>query len=192
MTATALSVTETAPITDEWQASRQLEQLFERCFSARFQTCLRGGAEEPLYEPAARTGQPHVIYYREDFFNSALHEIAHWCIAGRARRRQLDYGYWYESESRDEDTQHRFEAVEVKPQAVEWHLALACGRAFDVSLDNLTGLEHRRDPFAERVAEQATLYLDSGLPARAEKMCAALVLAFAGRRARPNDFPRSL
>ena len=32
----------------------------------------------PYYEP----GTPSVIYFREDFDRSALHEVAHWCVAG--------------------------------------------------------------------------------------------------------------
>lgn len=170
------------------QSSIQLEQVFEDCFGTDFNTRLCGGADEPLYEPATCAAQVHTIYYREDFFNSALHEIAHWCIAGTARRGQVDYGYWYTNDSRDEATQRNFELVEVRPQAVEWHLALACGRHFAVSLDNLTGLEHRRQAFAQSVAQQASDFLSAGLPARAEWIRDALVLAFAGACASLGDF----
>ena len=56
------------------------------CFNLRFGvsegTILVGGADEPYYEP----GSPNIIYFREDFVRSALHEVAHWCVAGAARR----------------------------------------------------------------------------------------------------------
>src|SRR3546814_2809228 len=45
--------------------------------------------------------------------------VAHWCLAGAARRRQDDYGYWYAADGRDLEQQHLFEQVEVKPQALE-------------------------------------------------------------------------
>ncbi len=50
-------------------------------------------------------------------FASALHEISHWCIAGKARRELVDFGYWYCPDGRDAMTQSQFEDVEVKPQA---------------------------------------------------------------------------
>ncbi len=53
------------------------------------------------------------------FYASALHEIAHWCIAGENRCQQVDYGYWYEPNGRSEERQFEFEKVEVKPQALE-------------------------------------------------------------------------
>jgi elongation factor P hydroxylase len=181
-------LTAVQPIGVKGPTSIQLEQVFENCFGTDFNTCLRGGADEPLYKPATNTECAHTIYYREDFFNSALHEIAHWCIAGQRRRQQADYGYWYTNDGRDEAAQRRFESVEVKPQAVEWHLALACGRSFGVSLDNLSGLEQRREAFTQSVAEQAALYLKVGLPVRADKMCEALLSVSAGRRAQADDF----
>ena len=73
-----------------------LIRLFDQCFQQSQQTCLVGGADEPLYQPATREGQYHQVVFRADYFASALHEIAHWCLAGRVRRQQLDYGYWYE------------------------------------------------------------------------------------------------
>ncbi len=42
---------------------------------------------------------------RTDFFASALHEISHWCVAGKARREQVDFGYWYCPDGRDAMTQ---------------------------------------------------------------------------------------
>ena len=55
--------------------------VFNRVFQAADATILCGGASEPYYEP----GAPSVIYFREDFDRSALHEVAHWCVAGPLR-----------------------------------------------------------------------------------------------------------
>ncbi|MEA7548766.1 elongation factor P hydroxylase, partial [Salmonella enterica subsp. enterica serovar Anatum] len=43
------------------------------------------------------------------------YEISHWCIAGKARRELVDFGYWYCPDGRDAQTQSQFEDVEVKP-----------------------------------------------------------------------------
>ena len=61
-----------------------LVQIFDRLFGNDYQTCLAGGADEPLYEtvPACIS----TIHFRNDFVSSALHEVAHWCIAGDNRR----------------------------------------------------------------------------------------------------------
>ena len=89
--------------------SRRLEFVFNQCFAATEHTQLRGGAEEPLYQPASGAGGMHLLFYREDYFASALHEIAHWCIAGSARRRMVDFGYWYAPDGRDAQQQAAFE-----------------------------------------------------------------------------------
>jgi elongation factor P hydroxylase len=117
-------------------SSRRLEILFERCFLEDYHTRLIGGALEPLYRPGRGTAL-HQVYYRQDYFASALHEVAHWCIAGQRRRQQEDFGYWYAPDGRDQKTQRSFEQVEVKPQALEWHFSRACGYRFRLSVDNL-------------------------------------------------------
>ncbi len=80
------------------------------------------------------------------FFNSALHEISHWSIAGDKRRLLPDLGYWYAPDGRTAEQQALFEQVEIKPQAIEWLFATAFGRKFRVSLDNLTGEGGDRQP----------------------------------------------
>ena len=113
-----------------------LIRLFEACFTEQFNTRLTAGAPEPLYEPA--TGNvPAEIFFREDYFASALHEIAHWCIAGDARRMQRDYGYWYIADGRNAEQQQTFYSVEVKPQALEWCFSVACNYPFKISVDNI-------------------------------------------------------
>jgi elongation factor P hydroxylase len=160
--------------------NRQLEQLFGDCFFRSHQTLLQGGANEPLYQPGSAQADAHHIHYREDFFASALHEVAHWCVAGEQRRLLADYGYWYAPDGRDESLQKDFERVEVKPQAIEWHFALACQRPFRISNDNLSLQPGSSDGFVEAVCEQARSYATEGLPARARQFRAALALNFGG------------
>jgi elongation factor P hydroxylase len=161
--------------------SQLLEQVFRGCFHADYQTLLQGGGAEPLYQPAAIAGGDHLVVYRDDFFASALHEAAHWCIAGVERRRHIDYGYWYAPDGRDPIQQGQFEQVEVKPQALEWHFALACNTSFRISADNLQGQESDGLAFAVAVAEQAQAYTRASLPLRAEKFRLALAAAFTGQ-----------
>lgn len=168
-----------APL-DVFCASR-LQNVFDRCFSVPENTLLCGGAAEPFYAPAAGPGEPHRLYYREDFFASALHEVAHWCIAGPARRLLPDFGYWYAPEGRDAGQQAAFEAVEVAPQALEWCFATACGYRFQVSTDNLAAergapADHRA--FKAAVCREALRRASQGLPPRAARFHAALQTEF--------------
>ena len=109
-----------------------LSGCFNRAFSLTENTVLEGGANEPYYRP----GSPNVIYFREDYSRSALHEVAHWCVAGAARRGLPDYGYWYAPDGRDEAQQAAFYGVEVRPQAIEKMFCEALGIDFKVSVDN--------------------------------------------------------
>lgn len=99
-------------------------------------TRLAGGFSEPFYKPPAGHSLAEVQFTR-DYERSALHELAHWCIAGEARRRMDDYGYWYEPDGRTDRQQARFFEVEVKPQALEKHFCTALDISFNVSVDNL-------------------------------------------------------
>lgn len=122
-----------------------------------------------------------MLYYREDFFASALHESAHWCIAGEARRKQVDFGYWYAPDGRDSKTQKAFEAVEIKPQALEWYFSKACGYPFSVSVDNLSLSDNDMpdtQDFERRVASQAMHWQRAGLPERARLFFEALATEF--------------
>ncbi len=133
---------------------------------------LTGGNEEPFYAPAG-DAKPATIYFKEDFAASALHEAAHWCIAGMSRRQLPDFGYWYEPE-RDAATQARFEETEAGPQALEWILSNAAGRSFRVSFDNFGLPTSCLDAFRERVRESVVSRLDKGLPPRASRFADAL------------------
>lgn len=146
-----------------------LIHLFEQTFFARFNTRLVKGGDEPIYIPANSQCRYHQIIFAHGFYTSGLHEIAHWCIAGEARRLQEDYGYWYAPDGRDQQQQAVFEAVEVKPQAIEWALSLAAGIHFNVSVDNLNGFQPDRHQFQDKVAEQALRYQLTGFPPRAQQ-----------------------
>lgn len=158
----------------------RLERVFARCFRASHATLLLGGAGEPLYRPAAGAGDVSRLYYRADYFASALHEAAHWCIAGEARRRLVDFGYWYVGDGRSTAQQRRFEAVEYKPQALEWIFSRACGWRFRVSLDNLDGECDFRGAgtFHRRILRQVSAWCEDGLPPRAGRFYAALCAEF--------------
>ena len=114
----------------------EIAACFNRVFYPAYGTQMRGGAEEPLYVPAA-DGEPARVYYREDFAASALHEAAHWCIAGRQRRALADFGYSYQPPPRSEAAQQRFFALELRTQALESLFAAAAGVPFQPSADNL-------------------------------------------------------
>ena len=147
-----------------------LETLFHDTFHADHATVLEGGFEEPLYLP----GLPHRIRYTRDYFRSALHEVAHWCVAGRRRRELEDYGYWYAPDGRDADQQARFLTVEVRPQAFEALFCAACCHGFRVSLDNLNGDPGDAQRFAADVRSLARRLIDQGLPERPRQWVAAL------------------
>ena len=158
---------------------QQFEQLFQQTFFVGYQTLLRGGVEEPLYQPsvhqpAESSGQSHVIYYREDYAASALHEVAHWCIAGEARRKLVDFGYWYKPDGRTADEQKLFEKVEVKPQTLEWIFSEAAGLKFQISADNLSGDVSISPEFTSAVCVQAQHWCQTGLPVRAGQFAECL------------------
>jgi elongation factor P hydroxylase len=160
---------------------RQLERVFARCFEAAWRTRLEGGGAEPLYIPSHHLeAEPHRIVYREDYFASALHEVAHWCLAGAARRQLEDYGYWYRPDGRDADEQRAFESVEARPQALEWIFSEACGADFTLSADNLDGGGGPGDGFAAAVEQQKKKLEREGLPPRAERFRRALEREWAG------------
>lgn len=146
-----------------------LETLFARCFAAGERTRLVGGAPEPLYRPASVPGGWHQLFYREDFVASALHEVAHWCIAGAERRRQPDYGYWYQPDGRSLQAQREFARVEARPQALEWVFSQSARLPFRLSLDNLDApaSEAETAAFAGAVLQQARRLQQRGLPPRA-------------------------
>lgn len=152
---------------------RDLIRIFDKTFLT-LNTRLISGDGEPVYLPADDVCSYHRIEFAHGFFSSALHEIAHWCIAGKQRRLLEDYGYWYCPDGRDAQQQAEFENVEVKPQAIEWCFSVACGLSFKVSTDNLNGAPVDRFAFQDKVLEQVNVYLQCGLPPRAAQLVEAL------------------
>ncbi|WP_026069313.1 elongation factor P hydroxylase [Legionella tunisiensis] len=146
---------------------QDLITVFNTCFAEEYNTRLVKGGDEPIYLPADEQRPYHAIFCAW-FFSSALHECAHWFIAGKERRKQIDFGYWYLPDGRSPEQQTLFQAMEVKPQAMEWILSVATGHRFRVSIDNLNGGEADTDAFKQAVYEQATTYCRRGLPRRAD------------------------
>ena len=161
--------------------TRQLVDVFNGLFAESCNTRLFGGGEEPVYLPAGGRGGRHQLIFRQDYFSSALHEVAHWCIAGEQRRLQVDFGYWYKPDGRSLDEQKSFEQVEIKPQALEWIFSVAAGHRFQVSADNLSADIDASDAFAAAVAEQAQSWCVGSLPTRAALFAASLAEVFGGR-----------
>ena len=100
--------------------------------------------------------------------------LAHWCLAGRRRRRLEDYGYWYRPDGRSAQEQEDFEKVEVDPQSIEWIFSDACDFAFNLSADNVCGATGSSSKFEEAVASWKRHFLAGAPPARADAFCSAL------------------
>ncbi|WP_308433816.1 elongation factor P hydroxylase [Thalassotalea profundi] len=143
--------------------------LFEITFYSQYRTKLVKGESEPVYLPINEECDYHQVIFAHGYYSSALHEIAHWCIAGQARRLLEDYGYWYLPDGRDKEQQKQFEQVEVKPQALEWAFCVASNKAFNVSADNLNGYEADHTSFRLKVYQQVKKYLKEGFPKRAQQ-----------------------
>ncbi|WP_206484502.1 elongation factor P hydroxylase [Thalassotalea sp. G2M2-11] len=148
--------------------------LFEQTFYANYRTKLIKGDDEPIYLPANEQCPYHQIVFAHGYFSSALHEIAHWCIAGAERRLQEDFGYWYIPDGRTAEQQQTFEQVEIKPQAIEWAFCQAAKKKFYVSADNLHGAQADTTSFKHHVYQQVKQYLQTGFPPRAQMFIEAL------------------
>lgn len=159
---------------DTIHLAHDLELIFKRCFDDKFNTLLVGGANEPLYQPASVDHSFNTIFYREDFFSSALHEVAHWCIASDKRRQLTDFGYWYDGDSRDTMQQAKFQSVELVPQAIELLFSRACRYSFQVSIDNFCVELIEINRFESQVEEKANQLEPINLPRRANIFLTAL------------------
>lgn len=153
---------------------QDLIDIFNACFFASHNTLLVKGGEEPIYLPADESRSHNELHFAHGFFASALHESAHWLIAGDRRRKLVDFGYWYAPDGRTADQQDLFQSVEVKPQAIEWILSRAANFRFRISIDNLNGSESNTERFKQSVYEQVKTYCEQGLSARAETFRQAL------------------
>lgn len=153
---------------------KDLISIFNHCFANKYNTQLLKGGDEPIYLPAEGERTYHAICFAHGFFSSALHECAHWLIAGAERRKQIDFGYWYAPDGRTAAQQVLFQSVEVKPQAMEWILSNAARHRFRVSIDNLSGEETDPSAFKQAIYHQIKNYCTQGLPARANQFRQAL------------------
>lgn len=144
--------------------------LFNNTFKQSLDTCLVKGGDEPIYLPKDEQHPLHRIIFARGYFASALHEMSHWLVAGCERRLLEDFGYWYCPDGRDETTQRAFEQVEVKPQAIEWALSLACGHPFRVSTDNLSGWQSNRQAFQDNVYKQLCDLIKQGFNDRTQQL----------------------
>lgn len=153
---------------------QDLINLFNYCFAVEYNTQLIKGDDEPIYLPANEVRTYNALYFANGFFSSALHESAHWLIAGEQRRKLEDFGYWYAPDGRTANEQSLFQQVEVKPQALEWILSKAARHKFRVSIDNLNGEHMDANPFKQAIYQQVLQYCQLGLPKRAERFRKAL------------------
>ena len=149
--------------------------IFNQTFYPSYNTKLIRGDDEPIYLPADETLNCHRIIFAHGFFASAMHEIAHWCVAGPDCRLLEDFGYWYEPDGRTTEVQAEFEKVEIRPQAYEWILSVSAGFPFSVSCDNLNGdFEPDRLGFMAKVHKEVLQILQQGLPVRVAMLSNAL------------------
>ena len=153
----------------------ELIQLFEQTFFEQRNTRLVCCEPEPIYRPADAQTPFHRIIFAHGFYASALHEIAHWCVAGPKRRLLEDFGYWYEPDGRSDERQAEFEKVEVKPQALEWIFSRSANFTFHFSADNLEGNALPSEAFMNKVQQQVQDYLNNGLPEDAQRWSQALI-----------------
>lgn len=159
--------------------AKSLIALFNQTFYQHYNTQLIGGGHEPEYIPAGEEINYHRVIFTRDYIASALHEIAHWCIAGKQRREQHDYGYWYIPDGRSASEQADFEKVEAKSQALEWVFTQATNSRFRISIDNLDNSGNLYNGPSERfknnIANCAKYYCEGGLNQRALTWLTALV-----------------
>ena len=158
----------------------RLIELFNGLFAESYNTRLVAGCGEPIYLPADNQTPYNQVVFAHGYFASVMHEVAHWCVAGKERRLLEDFGYWYRPDGRTSAQQAEFELVEVKPQAMEWIFTQASKRKFHASADNLSGDEHDDSRFRFAVAKQARHYIQDGLPERAAAWAQALGDEFGG------------
>ncbi len=135
-----------------------------------YHTRLVGGFDEPYYL-AFHGDAPAEIRFTHDYERSALHELAHWCVAGEARRRLDDYGYWYTPDGRSNAQQQLFFQVEIKPQAIEKHFCVALDIPFSVSVDNLDNTAlYGGEAFGAAVDARFSRHAGNRLPDRAAQI----------------------
>jgi elongation factor P hydroxylase len=157
-------------------AAARIAAVFNRQFANSHRTVMVGGSVEPLYLPMHGI-EPALIAFTRDYPASALHEAAHWCLAGPSRLQRRDYGYWYVPGPREPEQRHAFFVAELDVQALEAEFARVAGVKFVVSADDFEASAHELEAFAQRVYLRSATYRRH-LPGRAARMRAALAAEF--------------
>lgn len=148
---------------------QDLITLFNDLYKESEETILINGGEDPIYLPKNESSSFNQIIFQENYFASALHEIAHWCIAGKERRKLVDYGYQYQPNIYSTNDRNIYEKLETKPQAIEWIFCLATGTPFYVSIGDDWPVREINPDFRYNIYQQAIYYFQHGLPRRAEQ-----------------------
>jgi elongation factor P hydroxylase len=175
MAAVVDEIAEVAELPVETEKLSQVLGIFHKTFDPSLEGIrLRGGFPEPFYQ-ARKDLAPAEIRFTRDYLNSCFHEVAHWCIAGKQRRDQDDYGYWYRPDGRNGKEQDAFFKAEAGPQALEWAFATACGEQFRMSCDNLAGEVLGEEAFSAELGTKLARYLEKGFPPRGERFLRALM-----------------
>jgi len=154
-----------------------IKAVFEQQFRESHRVELKGGAREPLYLPAEKPQEYHQVIYTFDYPASALHELAHWCLASDEQLKLRDWGHWYVPDGRSVEQQRRFQRAEARVQAVEWILSRAAGRPFRESSDNLSGEPLDERFFKASIHQQVLVFCERGLPPRARQLAQAFAQA---------------
>ncbi len=159
---------------------KQLILLFNKNFGESHNVKLLSDRDEPVYYPASESVSYNRIIFANGYFNSALHEISHWVVAGEKRRQLEDYGYWYHADGRNVEQQRQFEELEILPQAIEKAFSEAVGRDFSASVDNLQAPIERSqiELFSKRIKDKLAQLQQQGFPCRAAQFLEALSAEF--------------
>jgi elongation factor P hydroxylase len=167
-----------------------IKAVFEQQFRESHGVELKGGAREPLYLPAKSPQEYHQLIYTLDYPASALHELAHWCLASDEQLQLRDWGHWYVPDGRSVEEQRRFQRAEARVQALEWILSWAAGRSFRESSDNLSGEALDERYFKEAIHQQVLVFCEQGPPPRAIQLARAFARACQREfHLLPEDFP---
>lgn len=154
-----------------------IKAIFEQQFRQSHRVELKGGATEPLYLPAEKSEEYHQVIFTFDYPASALHELAHWCLASDEQLKLRDWGHWYVPDGRSVEEQQKFQQAEARVQALEWILSLAAGHLFRESSDNLSGEALEGHFFKEAIYQQVLVFCEQGLPLRAKQLAEAFAQA---------------
>ena len=132
---------------------------------------IQGGAEEPFYEAPTEDSNA-VLYFRDNYPRSLLHELSHYCLAGDRRRSLDDFGFWYSPCGRTAQEQLKFELVEARPQGLEKAFCEVLDLTFSPSLDDFSGREASNE-FSLNL-EKAYQEMCSNPPPTAKKLLTGL------------------